>query len=77
MKIRHDELVALLRLVNITNAEEIDCDEFLSRVSRYVEDMMNSPDAPQGHDQLLHHLKVCPECLEEFEAFCAAVRDGL
>ena len=77
MKINNEELRALLRLVDLTNADEIDCDEFLSRASRYIEDLLSGDGAKQQYDALVHHLKVCPECLEEFEAHFSALRDGL
>ena len=77
MNISHKELLTLLRLVDITHPEEIDCEEFLSLVSGYLEKIDDGHVAPEGYDDFLHHLKVCPECLEEFEALYEAFRDGL
>lgn len=76
MRINREELLALLRLVDITNPEEIDCEGFLARVSSYVEKLIDGQETPEGYERVLHHLKVCPECLEEFKALYAALRDG-
>ena len=73
MNLGHEELRALLRLVDITRPEEITCDEFLSRVAGYLERLGDSAIPPPGHEALLHHLRVCPECLEEFEALYEAL----
>lgn len=77
MKIGRKELLDLLRLVDITKAEEIDCTEFLARVAGYLERLGPGGEPPAGYEGLVHHLQLCPECLEEFEALFAAYRDGL
>ena len=75
MKISREELLNLLHLVEITKAEEIDCEEFLCLVSGYVEKLVSGDLEPEGYDDLLHHLKACPECLEELEALYGALGD--
>lgn len=73
MKINREQLLDLLRLVDATEAVEIDCEEFIGRVAEYLDRMRVSTSHPvPGFEDLLQHLKVCPECLEEFEALCAA-----
>lgn len=72
MRITRDELVALLRLVELTEPREIDCEEFVARVAGYVERLGDAP-APPGARALLHHLEVCPECREELEALLRAL----
>ncbi len=76
MKISREELLGLLRVIDLTKPEEIDCEEFLSAVSGYVEKLASGQAAPTSNADVLHHLKVCPECLEEFEALYEAYRDG-
>ena len=78
MKMGREELLTLLRLVNITEPEEIDCGEFLSRVGAYLEKLEASGEAAvPGSENLIHHLRICPECLEEFEALYEAYREGI
>ena len=78
MRISRSELRALLDLVNLTNEGELDCDEFLSRVAGYLErlfaDRGTGEGAREDDRELLQHLEVCPECREEFDALCAALR---
>lgn len=73
MKMSHEELMTLLELVDLTRPVEIDCDEFLARVSGYLEELAARDELPPGYDDLLHHLRVCPECQEEFEALYEAL----
>ncbi|MCA9296563.1 MAG: hypothetical protein KC983_08595 [Phycisphaerales bacterium] len=72
MTLTPDELNVLLRLVHITETSEINCDEFLARVSTYLERLVQGNRSPAGFEQVLHHLKICPECREEFEAMLRA-----
>ena len=74
MKATREELLALLKLVDITRVNEIDCGEFLGRVAGYVERIAAGERPPEGYEDLLHHLQICPECLEEFDALYEAYR---
>ena len=65
------QLEDLLRAVAVTAPEEIDCDEFLARVGAYLEGLERTGGHPPELEQVSHHLKVCPECREEFEALVA------
>jgi len=75
MKLGKEELKTLLRLVDVTEAEEIDCDELLARVGSYVEGLGEDGTPPPGSEDVVQHLRVCPECLEELEALFEAYRD--
>ena len=70
MTLSRDALRRLVELVAATENDEIDCDEVLRRVAGYVECLRSGRDPTPEHAQVVQHLKVCPECLEEFEAFC-------
>ena len=72
MSFTRDDLMKLLQLVDITAAEEIDCSEFMHRVSGYLERLGPDGQPPQGYEDVIHHLQLCPECLEEFEALYEA-----
>ncbi len=71
MKINKEELSKLLELIGDTQMAEIDCDEFLSRVPAYVEKLASGKLTQVGFEELAYHLKVCPECSEEFESLCS------
>ncbi|MEM7310682.1 MAG: hypothetical protein AAF682_28675 [Planctomycetota bacterium] len=76
MNLGSDELRTLLRLVDVTQPAEIDCGEFLDRVAGYLERVETGALVPAPEDEdLLQHLRACPECLEEFEALYAVLRE--
>ena len=78
MKINRDELLALLQLVADTKPQEINCDEFLAHASGFLEHLVDANGhTPSGYEELRHHLTMCPECLEEFEALYQGFKDGL
>ncbi len=67
MKPAEEKLRELLKLLDATEAEEIDCGEFLDRVAAYV-DNVNAEELPQALQTVSQHASVCPECREELEA---------
>ena len=75
MTFNQKDLQQLLRLVDLTSAQEIDCDEFLERVAVYLERLGPDGQPPAGSEDVVQHLRVCPECLEEFEVLYQALRD--
>lgn len=62
------KLAELLALVADTCDDEIDCDEFLSRIAGYVEQIAEDPELGREFLSIARHLQICPECKEEFEA---------
>jgi len=70
------DLRKLLELVGVTCAEEIDCTEFLHRVAGYLEQLGPDGMPPRGYEDVVQHLRVCPECLEEVEELYRALRGG-
>ena len=74
MTFERDDLQKLLQLVDITSPAEIDCDEFLCRVAGFLERLGPDGAPPPGFEAVVHHLRICPECLEEFEALYEALR---
>lgn len=74
MRLTRADLLKLLQLIDVTSAEEIDCSEFLHRVAGYLERLGSDGVPPPGYEDVVQHLRVCPECLEEFEALYAALQ---
>ena len=75
MKLSKQEALKLLQLVGMTEQREIDCTEFMHRVAGYLERLGPDGTPPPGYEDVVHHLRLCPECTEEFEALIRALRD--
>ncbi len=71
MKPTTEQLRELLRVVAATRAQEIDCEQFLTRVAAYLETIGDQALLPEL-DVVAQHLEVCPECSEEFDALVFA-----
>lgn len=71
---RRDDLLRLLELLDVTEVEEIDCEEFLHRVAAFAERLHDGAVPPPGYEKVAQHLKVCPECLEEYESLYRTLR---
>lgn len=75
MTLSRKEVEGLLRLVGLTKDEEIDCDECLMQVAEFAELELAERSIPEGLEAVQHHLSVCAECREEYEALHKALED--
>lgn len=72
MKPMDQQLADLARLTAATADREIDCAEMLNCVAAYLKVLADGT-SPTGSLQLVaQHLKICPECHEEFVALLKA-----
>ena len=67
-----EQLRELARLTGATEDEEIDCAEMLNRVAAYLKSLMERDEPTEHLRQVAQHLKICPECHEEFLALIRA-----
>lgn len=74
MRLERKDLETLMRLIDVTDADEIDCEEFLARIAAYLERLGEDGVPPHGSESVVQHLRVCPECLEEVEALHEGLR---
>jgi hypothetical protein len=70
-----EDLRKLLELLEVTTDEEIDCQKFLNRVAGYIERLGPDGTPPPGYEDVIQHLRVCPECCEEFDALYRTLRN--
>lgn len=73
MEPTREQLVILAEQLAETAAEEIDCDAVLDCVSAYLEAAKSKRTLLPELNAVAQHLKVCPGCLEEFEALVRAL----
>lgn len=75
MPLSKKELEELLRLVGLTNDNEMNCDQCLALVAEFAEYELAGKSAPEGLKMVEHHLSVCSECREEYEALQRVLRN--
>jgi len=68
MALSKKEIDGLMRLIGLTQEEEINCDECLSLVAEFAEYRLAGKSLREGLQAVAHHLSVCSECREEYEA---------
>lgn len=71
-----DQLRDLAGMLHKTRPVELSCEEWLDRVGGYADARLAGRLPPEGADLVEHHLDLCPECREEYEALLAALRAG-
>jgi hypothetical protein len=75
MPLSKEELDALMRLVDLTKDSEINCEECLALVSEFAERQLADQSIPDRLKTVEHHLSLCAECREEYEALQQAFQD--
>ena len=75
MSLSKEEIAELLRLVGLTRDEEIDCEPCVALVAEFAERELAGRSVPAGLEAVAHHLSICVECREEFEALLQALKD--
>lgn len=74
MPLSKSELEALVRLVGLTKDAEMDCQQCLALVAEFAERKLAGKSLPDALAAVDHHLAVCSECREEYEALQAALK---
>ena len=75
MKPDPESIKALLAATLETRPQEIDCLEWLDKADGYAELRKRGEAIPEDLELVHHHLAVCPECTEEFEALLDLLED--
>ena len=74
MSLSKQEIDGLLRLIGLTRDDEIDCERCLALVAEFAERERAGRSIPAGLEAAAHHLSICAECREEFEALLQALK---
>ena len=74
MSLSKEEIAELLRLIGLTRDEEIDCERCLALVAEFAERELAGRSVPAGLEAVAHHLSICAECCEEYEALLQALK---
>ena len=68
MPLSEEEIASLLRLVGNTEDAEINCEQCLALVAEFAEQQLTGKSIQEGLKAVEHHLSVCAECRDEYEA---------
>jgi uncharacterized protein with PIN domain len=68
MTLNRDQIMNLVRLLGMTQDDEINCNECLDKVAEFAERQLAGQAIPEAFKAVQHHLAFCAECSEEYEA---------
>lgn len=68
MPMSKHEIEELMRLIGLTKDSEINCEQCLALVAELAEQKLAGRSIHDGLKAVEHHLSICPECREEYEA---------
>jgi len=73
MKIDPTTFKKILLALTLTQDEEIDCEECYHHMDRFAEMLMKGEEPEKVMPLVKHHLELCGDCHEEFEALSVAL----
>jgi hypothetical protein len=68
MPLSKNEIDGLMRIVGLTRDSEINCEDCLAVVAEFAEHQLAGRPISEGLKAIEHHLSICEECREEYEA---------
>jgi len=68
MAMTSDQAKKMLRMIENTQVEELSCDEAFELLDVYAEMAARGEDVANLFPLVKHHLEMCPDCQEEYEA---------
>lgn len=74
MPLSKKEIDELLRLIGLTRNNEINCEECLSLIAEFAELQLAGRPIAEALEAVEHHLSICAECREEYEALQRALK---
>jgi hypothetical protein len=66
----------LVRMVDLTRTRELNCSECRDAAGELAERRLAGLPLDEALDQVEHHLKLCPECTEEFRALERVLKEA-
>jgi uncharacterized protein with PIN domain len=75
MSLSKKEIDEMVRLVGLTRDDEINCQQCLLLVAEFAEQELAGKSIPESLKVVEHHLSICAECREEYEALQKALKD--
>ena len=73
MRFNIDQIKLLLRQLSVTRNHELNCNECLSKLPEFAEREISGRTVTPLPQAVQHHLTLCAECSEEYEALLLAL----
>jgi hypothetical protein len=74
MALSKEQLEVLLNSVSLTRSDEATCDGCLQGLAEFAERSLAGKSIPESLRAIEHHLSLCGECRQEYEALLAALK---
>jgi len=75
MKLSRQQIDELIKTVSLTRSDELTCDDCLKDLAEFAEGSLTGKSISDGLQALQHHLAICAECREEYEALLTALKN--
>lgn len=64
----------LMQMIARTQQRELDCGEVFAVLDQYAEAILAGENISEQFAQVIQHLDLCPDCLEEYEALLSVLQ---
>lgn len=72
-ELTNEAVLGFLRVLEHDHDGELSCDEIYTKLDEYVECEVDSKEAARVMPLIRHHLDICSDCCEEYEALLDVV----
>ena len=74
VKITQEMLPAIMQSLDLTDIEEYTCDQVYELLDQFAETIQRGEDASKLMPLVQHHLDMCGDCREEFDALLSILK---
>ena len=77
LRIDKDKFQQMLKVIEQTRPDELSCDEIANLLCQFSEVVQAGGNAASLMPLIEHHLQICPDCREEFEALMRVLNQSI
>ncbi len=75
-RLTREQVGGIVKMLGLTRDREFNCSECLQHVGEFAECQLGGKPLAEVLASVEHHLGLCPECREEFEALMKILKAG-
>ncbi len=76
MNLTRQQIDSLLLMLSLTRSEELTCEECAQLLAEFAESNLQGHSIPEYLQAVEHHLDLCSQCRDEFEALLEALHSS-